>query len=184
MKLLVVTIEKFQEIELHGFIGTLKRSNKFDEITYWNPDGKIEVSGSNNIGSIKTITNDINVNNYDAIFIPGGAACISLRKNEKAISLIKEFIDNDKWIISICDGPNALFDNNIFMDKKYSSYPIENIDNISGPNRNKNYVTVDGKYITGKCPSASIDLAIKTIEILFNKELATSVYNVVYGIEK
>ena len=96
MKLLVVTIEKFQEIELHGFIGTLKISNKFDEITYWNPDGKIEVSGSNNIGSIKTITNDINVNNYDAIFIPGGAACISLRKNEKAISLIKEFIDNDK----------------------------------------------------------------------------------------
>ena len=70
------------------------------------------------------------------------------------------------------------------MDKKYSSYPIKNIDNISGPNRNKNYVTVDGKYITGKCPSASIDLAIKTIEVLFNKELATSVYNAVYGIEE
>lgn len=183
MNLLVVTIEGFQEIEMHGVLGVLNRSNKFNKITYWNPDGLNEVSGSNKIGFIKTINGDIDVNNYEAIFIPGGAACLNLRTNKKAIDLIKKFIENNKWIISICDGPNAIYDNNIFIDKKYSSYPIANISNISGKNRTKEYICVDGKYITGKCPSASINLGIKVIETIFGAELAQKVYNEVFGIE-
>ena len=183
MKLLVVTIEKFQEIEMYGVLGTLKRSGKFEQMIFWNPDGQKEVVGSNQIGSIKTINEEINVDDFDAIFIPGGASCINLRTNQKAIKLIKEFIDKDKWIISICDGPNALHDNNIFLEKQYSSYPIENIDKKSGKNRNKNYITVDKKYITGKCPSASIDLGIKVIETIFSKELSQKVYKAIFGIE-
>lgn len=183
MKLLVVTIELFQEIELHGFIGTLKRSNKLEKIVYWNPDDKTKVSGSNGIGYIETVCGNVNVDDFDAIFVPGGAACISLRKNEKAIDLIKKFIDKDKWVFAICDAPNAIYDNNIFVDRNYSSYPIENIQNISGKNRDKEYVTIDGKYITGKCPSASIDLAIKVAEIVFNKDTSNNIYKEVYGIE-
>ena len=183
MKLLVLTMEGFQEIEMQGFLGSLNRSEKLEKITYWNPDNQSEVFGSNKIGSIKTIFNDINVNDYDAIFVPGGAACIALRKNKRAIDLIKEFINHNKWIFAICDGPNALFDNGIFIDKNYSSYPIENIKNVSGKNRNQNYVSVDGKYITGKCPSAAVDLGIKVIEVLYGKELSQKAYNVLYGIE-
>ena len=184
MKLLVVVIEKFQEIELYGFLGSLKRSQKVEKITYWNPDGQNEVIGVNQIGSIKTEISNIDVNEYDAIFVPGGAACIALRTNKKAINLINKFVENDKWIFAICDGPNALYDNKIFIDKNYSSYPIKNISLVSGKNRNKNYVSVDGKYITGKCPSASIDLGLKVIEILYGKELAQKTHDELYGIEK
>ena len=56
-------------------------------------------------------------------------------------------------------------------------------DKKSGKNRNKNYITVDKKYITGKCPSASIDLGIKVIETIFSKELSQKVYNAIFGIE-
>ena len=45
--------------------------------------------GSNQIGSIKTINEEINVDDFDAIFIPGGASCINLRTNQKAIKLIE-----------------------------------------------------------------------------------------------
>ena len=139
--------------------------------------------GSNNIGVIKTIHSDIDVNDYDAVFVPGGAACINLRTNKRAIDLIKKFIENDKWIFAICDGPNALYDNDIYKDKNYSSYPLSNIKEVSGKNRNKEYVTVDNKYITGKCPSAAIDLGIKVIEILYGKDIANKAYNGLYGIE-
>ena len=66
--------------------------------------------------------------------------------------------------------------------KKFS--PIENINNIGSQKRTKEYINVDGKYITGKCPSAAIDLGIKVIEILYGKELANKAYYGLYGLEK
>ncbi len=184
MKLLVLIIDKYQEIEVYGFLGALNRSQKIEKITYWNPDGLVKVQGSNKIGFIETIIEDINVDDYDAIFVPGGAACISLRKNIKALNIIKEFISLDKWVFAICDGPNALYENNILNSKSYSSFPIENISKISGNKRSKEYITVDGKYITGKCPSAAIDLGIKVIEILYGKDLARKAHYGLYGLEE
>lgn len=183
MKLLVITMENFQDIELFGFLGTLNVSGKIEKITYWNPEDKNEVFGSNKIGSIKTITSNIEVEDYDAVFVPGGAACINLRTNAKAIKIIKKFIEKEKWVFAICDAPNAIYENGIFNDKKYSSYPIKNIKNNSGENRNSEFVSVDGKYITGKCPSASVDLAIQVVKTLWGAELAKNVYNIVYGVE-
>lgn len=184
MKLLVLLIDKYQEIEVYGFLGALNRSNKIKKITYWNPEQQTDVMGSNQIGSIKAEIGDVNINNYDAIFIPGGAACINLRTNKKAISLIKEFINQDKWVFAICDGPNALYDNQLNIHKEYASYPIENIHEIASNKRSKKYIIVDGKYITGKCPSAAIDLGIKAIEVLFGKDLALQAYQSLYGIEQ
>lgn len=184
MKLLVLIIDKYQEIEVYGFLGALKRSQKLEKITYWNPDGLTKVQGSNGIGFIETINDDIDANEYDAIFVPGGAACISLRTNEKALNLIKKFVELDKWVFAICDGPNAIYENHILNNKSYSSFPIENINNISGQKRTKEYVNVDGKYITGKCPSAAIDLGIKVIEVLYGKDLANKAHYGLYGLEK
>ena len=181
MKLLVVLIDGFQEIELYGFLGVLKRSNKISQIDFWNPDNKQQIIGTNEIGFINTTINNINVNEYDAIFIPGGNSCINLRSNINALNIIKQFVDNNKWIFSICDASNVIFEKKIIVNKKYSSYPINNI--ICDNNRNKTYVSVDNKYITGKCPSAAIDLGIKVIEVVFGKELSLKVYNEVYGIE-
>ena len=108
----------------------------------------------------------------------------NLRTNEKALNLIKKFVELDKWVFAICDGPNAIYENHILDDKSYSSFPIENINNIGSQKRTKEYINVDGKYITGKCPSAAIDLGIKVIEILYGKELANKAYYGLYGLEK
>lgn len=184
MKLLVLIIDKYQEIEVYGFLGALNRSQKLEKITYWNPDGITKVQGANRIGFIEAINDEIDPKNYDAIFVPGGAACINLRKNEKALNLIKKFVELDKWVFAICDGPNAIYENHILDNKSYSSFPIENISNISSQKRTKEYINVDGKYITGKCPSAAIDLGIKVIEILYGKELANKAHYGLYGLER
>ena len=68
MKLLVLIIDKYQEIEVYGFLGALNRSQKLEKITYWNPDGATKVQGSNKIGFIETINSDINPEDYDAIY--------------------------------------------------------------------------------------------------------------------
>lgn len=177
MNILVLTMEGFQDIELISFIGTLNTSGRIKKITYWNPDGLNSVVGSQKIGIINTVSNQININEYDAIFIPGGKACIKMRINENAIKVIKLFIEHDKYIFAICDAPNVIVESKLLLDKKYTSYPIENIEKNATKLRQKDKnVVVDGKYISGRCPSASIELGLKVIEIIYGKELSDDVW--------
>ncbi len=175
MKILALILEGYQDIELSGVIGTINSSGELKKITYFNPNNKTNVFGSNKIGSIKT-TSIYNVNDYDAIFIPGGKSAIELRTNTKALDVIKDFIVNDKFIISLCDAPNALCETKLIKDQKYTSYPILGIENSACKNRSANAITmVDGKFITGRGPSASIELGLKVIKIMISKEKSKKV---------
>lgn len=182
MKLLVLTMENFQDIELVSFIGVLNASGKFETIHYWNPNKEKEVSGSNKIGIIKTIDKDVVVNDYDAIFIPGGRSCVDMRQNKKALELINEFIKLHKYIFAICDAPNVIAESNLLPDKKYVSYPIEEIKNQTLPLRQTNVkVYADQKYITGDSPNASIPLALLVIEKCFGIEERNKTYQKING---
>lgn len=182
MKLLVLTIEFYQDIELVSFIGALNACGQFKQIDYWNPDGIKNVFGSNQIGSIETKIDPIDPSQYDAIFIPGGRSCQNLRTNQKALELIKQFIELDKYVFAICDAPNALVDAKLMLNKKYVSYPIENIDKVATSLRQTNVKTwVDGKYITGDSPMASIELALLVIKTIFGQQLAQQTFKKING---
>ena len=181
MKILTLILDGYQDIELSGVIGTLNSSGELEKITYYNPNEKTNIFGSNNIGSIKT-TFTYNIDEYDAIFIPGGKLAIELRTNIKALNVVKDFIDNDKYIISICDSPNALYDAKLLCDKKYTSYPIQGVENSSSTKRDKTAVTIiDGKYITGRGPSASLELGLRVIEVLISKEKSDHVRSLLFA---
>ena len=182
MKLLVLTIDGYQDIELVSFIGTLNACGQFDQIDYWNPDGQENVFGSNQIGVIKTQIAPVNPAQYDAIFIPGGRACQNLRTNQNALNLIKQFIDLDKYVFAICDAPNALVDAKLMLDKKYVSYPIKNIEKVATSLRQTSAKTwVDGKYISGDSPMASIEMALLVIKTIFNDQLAQQTFRKING---
>lgn len=183
MNILVLTIEGYQDIEMISFIGAMNGSNKGFKFTYWNPDNQKHVFGSNKIGSIEAITTEVDANKFDAIYIPGGQSCLNLRTNTKALELIKQFVDLNKYIFAICDAPNALVENNILLDKKYSSYPIKNYLQTSTKLRQSSPTTVDGKYITANGPATSIDLAILVVSTLFGKEEANNLRKKLLPIE-
>lgn len=175
MKILALILDGYQDIELSSVIGALNSSGELEKITYYNPDKKTDIFGSNKIGSIKTVFT-YNVNDYDAIFISGGKLAIELRTNKKALSVVKEFIDNNKYIISLCDSPNALCEAKLLCDKKYASYPIENIESSSCEKRDKSAITmIDGKYITGRGPASGLELGLLVIKTLVSKEVSDKV---------
>ena len=155
MNLLVLTLEGYQDIELVGFLGALNAGGQTIKITYWNPDGQQLVGGSNQIGQIKTTSQTLEASSFDAIFIPGGKACVGLRTNTKALTLIEQFIKLDKYIFAICDAPNAL------VDAKATSLRIKDQKTFA-----------DGKYITGDSPLAAIDLALLVLKTLYGAEVA------------
>jgi protease I len=66
---------------------------------------------------------DINVADYDALYLPGGRAPEYLRLNSAVIEMVKHFANSDKPIASICHGPQLLTAAGVVKDKKISAYP-------------------------------------------------------------
>ena len=58
--------------------------------------------------SINANFEDVTMENYDALLIPGGRAPEYLALNEKVLSIVKQFEENKKPITSICHGQQIL----------------------------------------------------------------------------
>lgn len=66
---------------------------------------------------------DINVDEYDGLYLPGGRAPEYLRLNSQVIDIIQHFVKADKPIASICHGPQLLTAAGVIEGKKVSAYP-------------------------------------------------------------
>ncbi|MGL4183548.1 MAG: DJ-1/PfpI family protein [Metamycoplasmataceae bacterium] len=185
MKILTLILDDYQDIELNAFLGTLNMSGQFEKIDFYNPHGMKPVFGSNNFGSITPTVSNPNIDDYIALYIPGGQMAMALRDDKKSLDFIREFEKKNKFVIAHCDSPNALWKNKIFADKKYVSYPIEDIESNSSEKRvtNGSLSEVDGKYITGRGPAASFSLALKTISTLISEEASEVTWNRILGKE-
>jgi protease I len=52
--------------------------------------------------------NEVNVNEYDAVLIPGGRAPEYLRHNPQVTAIVSDFARQGKWIWAICHGVQVL----------------------------------------------------------------------------
>lgn len=185
MKLLCLVLKNYQDIELITYVSIIKRSSIFDQISFYNPSNESDIFGVNKIASIKC-KNQINIDEYDALYIAGGPAAKELCINKNALSVVKNFVDKDKWIIAHCDSPNALFQAGLLQDKTFISYPPNGRwEKISSKriNNQNTLVHVDKKYISGRSPLATFALALKTIEILASAKEAKEIEDGLLGIE-
>ncbi len=65
----------------------------------------------------------INVKEYDGLFIPGGRAPEYIRLDTNVIKKVNHFITNNKPIASVCHGILVLAATNGLNNKKVSCYP-------------------------------------------------------------
>ncbi|UUD34931.1 DJ-1/PfpI family protein [Mycoplasmopsis caviae] len=178
MKLLVLTHPMFNDIELTTVIACLKRSSKVDKITFYNHKYK-SASGQFGLCTLE-LENKVNLDEYDAIFIPGGKGAQELRKDPKSIEVIEYFIKNNKKVCAICDAPNVLFENKLISNQvKYSSFPIESI--VSGDGRNEQMVTVDKNIISGRCAASSMEFGLSLVKEFFGNKTYEAVRKGMFG---
>ncbi|KAJ0042629.1 hypothetical protein Pint_18292 [Pistacia integerrima] len=65
----------------------------------------------------------VNASNYDALVIPGGRAPEYLALNETVLALVKEFMESNKPVASICHGQQILAAAGVLKGKKCTAYP-------------------------------------------------------------
>lgn len=95
---------------------------------------------------------DVNVEEYEAVLMPGGRAPEYLRNDARVIKIVKEFHKNDKYIFAICHGVQILVTAGLVDQKNIACYEHvkSEVEACGG-----NYITPDeavqdGKIVTGK----------------------------------
>lgn len=97
---------------------------------------------------------DVNVDDYDALVLPGGVANPdTLRLEERAIEIIQEFFDADKPVAAICHAPWLLIEADVVDGLRATSWPSLRTDLANaGADVVDEEVVIDGNLITSRNP--------------------------------
>ena len=96
-----------------------------------------------------------NPQDFDALMLPGGVMNPDhLRMNEKAVSFVRSFFDENKPIAAICHGPWMLVESGAVQGRTITSWPSLQTDirNAGGNWVDREVVTEEG-IVTSRKPS-------------------------------
>lgn len=121
------------------------------------------------------LINDIEINDFDALAIPGGFEIYGYYNdayNDKFLDLIRRFRDDNKIIASICVGALPLGKSGVLKNKKGTTYNNEvrrealkefGVNVINQP------IVMDDNIITSWNPSTAINVALLLLEHMTTK---------------
>lgn len=181
MKVLVFCARGFETMEFSAFIDVLgwARNDYNHDITVETCGFTKNVISTFNIPIIvdKTI-DEINVNEYDALAIPGGFEEFNFYEeayDEQFLELVRKFNESNKIISSICVGALPLGKSGILKNRKATTYHLRdgyrqkelagfNVKVVNEP------IVIDNNIITSYCPSTASGVAFALLEKLTSKE--------------
>jgi 4-methyl-5(b-hydroxyethyl)-thiazole monophosphate biosynthesis len=125
----------------------------------------------------KTI-DEINIDEYDALAIPGGFEEFGFYEeayNERFLNLIREFNSKGKIIATICVAALPVGKSGVLKNRKATTYHFKNAYRQKqlkefGVNVVNDPIVVDDNIITSYCPETASGVAFKLLEMLTSKE--------------
>ncbi|MCP4178773.1 MAG: DJ-1/PfpI family protein [bacterium] len=134
----------------------------------------VKCTGNITIQTERNLQN-IDVNDYDALAIPGG-----FRKegffndiyNDDFLNIIKDFDNQNKPIASICVGALPIAKSGVLSNRRATTYKGNGRNELKKFNVklvNKKIV-IDNNIITSEGPSTGINVSLKLLEMLTNKK--------------
>ena len=114
---------------------------------------------------------DINIDDYVGILIPGGYAPDRMRRNKGLVDLAREAFQKGKVVATICHGPQLLIEAGVVKGKKATCYVSVSTDlkNAGGIYLNKS-VVVDGNLVTSRFPADLPDVCSEALKLLETKK--------------
>ena len=127
---------------------------------------------------VDTLIDDINIEEYDALAIPGGFEEYGFYDeayDEQFLNLIREFDAKGKIIASVCVGALPVAKSGVLKNRNATTYHLRDgyrqkqlvefgVNVINKP------IVVDKNIITSYCPETAPDVAFKLLEMLTSKE--------------
>jgi len=97
---------------------------------------------------------EVSSKDYDALVLPGGVINPDqLRRDEKAVSFVKDFFSESKPVAAICHGPQILVDAEVLEGRSITSFSSIKKDLINaGAVWTDEEVVVDSGLVTSRTP--------------------------------
>lgn len=156
LKVVVLTADKFEDMEL--FFPYFRLLEEGIVVDVAGPK-KGQIRGEHGYGfNIEKTFDEIKPENYDLLFLPGGApdgAPATVRKSIAAQNIAKAFFEKNKPVAAICHGPYTLISANLVKGRHLTSYwhdgVPEEIKKAGGHYEDKE-VVVDKNLVTSRYP--------------------------------
>lgn len=165
VSVLFLTADKTEDLEFfYPYYRFVEQGFKVDVVT---PDGG-SFEGKQGLGlqHTKKIT-DVDAQQYDLLYIPGGKAPAALKKDDDAIALVKNFVSTGKPVASICHGPQLLAAADVIQGRAIAAWPdVQEEVTDSGATFKNQETCVDGQFITARWPADLPAHVAKTLEVL------------------
>ncbi len=160
-KVLIIASNGFEDVEMIGTRDILIR-NGFDVDVAFKTNDNLAISSYNLKIKVELKFKDVlnKLNEYIALFIPGGPGIDNIDLAIETDEIIKHFIDENKFIGAICAAPIVLAKRGYLKNKKAICYPDSKLQKILLKNGAKlvstkcNFddecaIVKDGKIMTG-----------------------------------
>lgn len=165
-KVLLLTENGFEDREL------MYPYYRFQEAGYQvavvGPKAKETYNGEHGM-SIKSdlAPEDVNIDDYVAVVVPGGRAPDRMRLNKGLVQIIKDASHKKKVIAAICHGAQLLIEADVVKGKRMTCYKSVATDlKNAGATYEDKSVVVDGKFVTSRFPADLPDFCRETLKIL------------------
>lgn len=159
----------FEVLETFAPIDVLKRCGA-EVITVSIKEDLFVESSQKDIFKANTTISQVNYKDADLVIIPGGyPGYINLREHKKVVEIVRYYVDNDKYVASICGGPTIFAVNKIACGRELTGHSSTR-ELIEQTHKYIDKAThVDGKIITGVGAGHALDFAFKIAEQLFDE---------------
>ncbi len=169
-RVLCILENGFEEIEAIAPVNLLRRAG-IEVVTAG--VSAMEVNGKCGICvTTDTLLDEISGDHYDALFIPGGPAVMTLRKNPDIIALIQAFHGDGKPIATICAAPLLLKDAGILTGKRITAH-FSTADEL--PELTGNRIELDAKLLTSRGAGTAIEFGLAFVALLAGETAAADV---------
>lgn len=96
---------------------------------------------------------EVSVNDFDALFIPGGYSPDQLRVDQKAVQFTRDFVNSGKPVFAICHAPQIMITADVLRGRRLTGYTsiIQDIKNAGAQFEDRS-VVVDGNLVSSRNP--------------------------------
>lgn len=152
MKALIISADNFEDTEL--LVPYFRLIEEGIEVDISSIErGRIKGKYGYEVEVSKTL-NEVNPDDYDILILPGGKAPEVIRKEKKAIEIVKHFFEKNKPVSAICHGPQILISAGVLKGKHATCYKsvAEEMRDTGAIYEDKE-VVVDDNLVTSRQPS-------------------------------
>lgn len=110
---------------------------------------------------------EVNVDDYEALIIPGGRAPDRMRINKGLVKIVRDFYERGKVIAAICHGPQMLIEADVLRGKRATCWKSVATDlRNAGATFVNSPVVIDGNIVTSRFPADLPKFCRETIKLL------------------